>query len=171
MGNGYSINFWKDPWLFEKPLNCMFNNPQDISICSSTFGPRVKDYWRNNCCVKLALINPVFHEIDKALLAQCCYADKEDTLIWGPLSSGKFYVASASSIQFDVPKETPFWVKIWNKNLTLKVEIFYWIFVQNKVLTIDNLRKRGFIMPNRCCLCQEAKEDTNHLFLHCPFSQ
>lgn len=35
--------------------------------------------------------------------------------------------------------------------------------------TIDKLRARGLIIPNRCCLCRVAAESLDHLFLHCPW--
>lgn len=92
-------------------------------------------------------------------------------MVQGPSTNGSFSMAFAIFLQYETPKEIPFWVRAWNKNLTPKIEIFYRIFIQNKALIIDNLKKKGFIMPNRCCLSCDAKEDTNHLFLHCPFSQ
>ena len=37
-----------------------------------------------------------------------------------------------------------------------------------KILTIEHLKKRGFQLARRCLLCGEAKENLNHLLIHCP---
>jgi hypothetical protein len=36
-----------------------------------------------------------------------------------------------------------------------------------KILTVDNLRRRGMVVVNRCWLCESDKESVDHLFLHC----
>ena len=41
---------------------------------------------------------------------------------------------------------------------------------RGKVLTWDQLQRRGFHGPSRCVLCERNEEDNFHLFLACPFS-
>jgi hypothetical protein len=36
-----------------------------------------------------------------------------------------------------------------------------------KILTLDNLRKRGLIVVDWCCMCKRSGESINHLLLHC----
>ena len=36
-----------------------------------------------------------------------------------------------------------------------------------RVLTLDQLQRRGRALANRCFLCAEKEEDINHLLLHC----
>ena len=35
------------------------------------------------------------------------------------------------------------------------------------MLTLDQLKRRGRALANRCFLCEENEEDINHLLLHC----
>ena len=42
--------------------------------------------------------------------------------------------------------------------------------MHNKLLTADNLRRRGIEGPSRCALCNADMETTQHLFLHCKVS-
>ena len=57
------------------------------------------------------------------------------------------------------------------KGMTPKVNVYFWILLQNKVLTVDNLIKRGFIITNRCALCKNDGESVDHITLHCPFTR
>ena len=42
--------------------------------------------------------------------------------------------------------------------------------MHEKVLTGENLEKRGFDGPFRCPLCAEDSENISHLFFNCPFA-
>ncbi len=53
--------------------------------------------------------------------------------------------------------------------LPKKLIYFFWLFLQDKILTLDNLAKQGQPIPNRCSLCKHALETVNHLFTHCPY--
>ncbi|KAL5724059.1 mannosylglycoprotein endo-beta-mannosidase [Ranunculus cassubicifolius] len=39
------------------------------------------------------------------------------------------------------------------------------------MLTVDNLKRRGFQMPNRCVFCKRMEESINHLFVACDFTR
>lgn len=65
----------------------------------------------------------------------------------------------------------PVWAKAWIKNLTPKVNYFSWILLQNKILTTNNLCKRGFQVPNICILYMADVESIPHLFINYPFAQ
>jgi hypothetical protein len=43
--------------------------------------------------------------------------------------------------------------------------------IENRILTWDNLIKRGFVGPSRCFLCGEEEETINHLMVKCPFTK
>jgi hypothetical protein len=45
-----------------------------------------------------------------------------------------------------------------------------WLFSQNKVMTRDNLRRRGMPKPLECSLCKEI-EIVKHLFFECLISE
>lgn len=71
-------------------------------------------------------------------------------------------------------EETPMWElasKVWIKNLIPKIGFFMWVAIQNKILTLDNLRKKGFSLANRCTLCNSYEEIVNHLLLHFTISK
>ena len=48
---------------------------------------------------------------------------------------------------------------------------FAWEAVWGKILTLDQLKRRGFAFANRCFLCQEWEEIVDHLLLNCEKSR
>ena len=48
-----------------------------------------------------------------------------------------------------------------------KVAFFAWEASWGKVLTQEQLQRRGFSLANRCFLCLFEEETVDHLLLHC----
>jgi len=58
---------------------------------------------------------------------------------------------------------------LWSWSYTLKIKLFTWIVVENKILTWDILQRCGFRGPGKCQLCNQSSESAYHLFLECSF--
>ena len=99
-----------------------------------------------------------------------------DTVLWSLPSTGKFTVksyflhlsssvgnSSSSLSDCNFP-----WNIIWKSQAPLKVSSFVWEACQGKILTFDNLQKRGKILVYRCFIRKNGLETTDHLLLHCP---
>ena len=56
---------------------------------------------------------------------------------------------------------------IWNSTVPPKIGFFAWEAIWGKVLTLDQLKRRGMTFANRCFLCKEDEETTYHLLIHC----
>ena len=56
---------------------------------------------------------------------------------------------------------------IWRSLAPAKVSFFVWEASHGKILTIDNLQRRGFSLVNRCYMCKGDSETVDHLLLHC----
>ena len=56
---------------------------------------------------------------------------------------------------------------IWNPVAPPRMGLVAWEASWGKVLTLDQLKRRGRALANRCFLCEEDEEDINHLLLHC----
>jgi hypothetical protein len=74
-------------------------------------------------------------------------------------------------MQTTLPTKYTMWRNIWNNDGLPKINIFCWILAQGKLLTGENLIKRGFQGPFCCALCKKNLETTQHLFLDCEFSK
>lgn len=60
---------------------------------------------------------------------------------------------------------------LWHLKAPLRVLPFGWIAILCKLLTQDNLHRRGLIIFNVCHLCLEDGESVDHLFLRCKTSR
>ena len=56
---------------------------------------------------------------------------------------------------------------VWNPWVPTKVGFFAWEASLGKVLTLDQLKRRGRALANRCFLCGEEEETIDHLLIHC----
>ena len=91
---------------------------------------------------------------------------------WG-LSSGKYTAAEGYqnfSANYNVPRNPEIWNYIWNCRTIPKIEMFSWTLMHGRVLTGENLEKRGIVGPFCCPLCAVNAENISHLFLKCPFA-
>ena len=52
-----------------------------------------------------------------------------------------------------------------------RCKIFAWILVQDKILTAQNLQRRGWPHQQQCVLCNGPLETGLHLCLCCPFTK
>ena len=59
------------------------------------------------------------------------------------------------------------WRSIWNPIVPLKLGFFAWEASWGKGLTLDQLKRKGIPLVNRCCLCEENEETIDHLLIHC----
>jgi len=96
--------------------------------------------------------------------------NKRDEVIWGDNPNGCYSAASGYNSLWSLNEKPPR-EKSWLPGLTPKINIFYWLALQEFFFTHDNLIKIGHIMPDRCILCKNQMESVNHTFIHCPFSR
>ena len=82
---------------------------------------------------------------------------REDKLVWtknpvnGDFTAKLGYKTWAEEKFQGETKE--WWKQLWKAKGPLKAKITLWQSLNNKILTWDNLQKRGWNGPNRCTLC------------------
>jgi zinc-binding in reverse transcriptase len=91
----------------------------------------------------------------------------EDIVVWTRHLTGNFSTRSAywfimwgRAVMIGIHN-------LWSISAPLRVQIFIWLKVQNKILTLDNLNKRGWQMSNICYMCRNHDETVKHLFHDC----
>jgi hypothetical protein len=91
----------------------------------------------------------------------------EDQLCWERPSNHVFAVKRHYRALLTSHTTLFLWKLIWKTKTPPRVAFFSWTAALGKVLIIDNLRKRGLILQDWCCMCKQSGESVDHLFLHC----
>ncbi|RVW80825.1 putative ribonuclease H protein [Vitis vinifera] len=94
-------------------------------------------------------------------------ADLEDRMVWNETKDGIFSVKSCFN-SLDHSSAVPFpWRIIWSTFVPTKVGFFAWEASWGKVLTQNQLKRRGWNLANKCPLCCDEEETINHILIHC----
>jgi hypothetical protein len=89
-----------------------------------------------------------------------------DKLHWklnrkGIFYSSSYYHALCALVVVAFP-----WKCIWGVKSPRRVAFFMWTVAWGRILTYDNLRKRGLVLVG-WCLSKNDDESVDHLFIHC----
>ena len=93
--------------------------------------------------------------------------DVEDVLSWMYSKNDSFSVRSLYRSLTKASNDPFPWSIIWRSWAPMRVSFFTWKASWNKILTIDQLKRRGWNMPNRCYLRKVEEETSDHLILFC----
>ena len=93
--------------------------------------------------------------------------EDKDKVVWITSKSGAFSVKSLYSILEPRGSSLFSCGNIWRANVPPKVAFFAWEVSWGKVLTLEQLQRRGYSLVNMCFLCLSKVEMVDHLLLHC----
>ena len=167
---GNRVKFWKDKWCGDSSLRESF--PELYSIASSK-DAWVSDLWEDGGWSPRFTGQLHDWELEEVqaflgrLSAHPLSVEIDDAIVWLPTKDGAFFVKSFYSSLADRRVE-PFPHNIvWNSWVLLRISFFAWEATWAKILTLDQLKKRGWRIPNRCYLCKEEEETSDHILIHC----
>eukprot|EP00253_Pinus_taeda_P015197 PITA_15197 len=149
LGNGRGISIWDDRIMGSEARGSLPN-----------FGPLQR--WMKEANLKTLY--------DISLWDQNCW--KDDKFVWDPnggcytVEEGYRALQNASAIN-----NWPLHKVAWRVECLPKVKLFNWTLLHGKILTAENLRKKGIHGPSICCMCREEEESSCHLFIECPFAR
>jgi zinc-binding in reverse transcriptase len=92
--------------------------------------------------------------------------ERDQFIIWRLIRNGKF---STHEVYWwlmfrDITNNTAdLW---WDLSIPLKIKAFMWSIMHNKILTRDNLSRKGWLDDTTCTMCSE-QELISHLFFTC----
>ncbi|CAL1388326.1 unnamed protein product [Linum trigynum] len=182
-GSGCWTSFWHDHWVEGPCLAEKFPRVMAAAVFPSS---RVADHLSSvggnilwDIPLKFTLRGGAEREREclmnlLEIIPSINFTAGPERVTWLPDASAGFSVKSAydhlrADRHFGV-EDFPFKV-VWQKIIPSKICTFLWIVFHKRLLTRDNLKKRGIQLPSRCPLCEKAEENPNHLFINCSFSK
>jgi hypothetical protein len=172
VGNGKLIKFWEDVWFGNSPLATQY---WDIYYIVNQQTKTISDLWDGSqlrCTFRRTFTAELLVQWQEILViaSTIYFTDSEDQLIWQFESNGVYSSQSMYAlVNFRGVKQI-FLPAIWKLKIPPRIQVFLWLFSQNKVMTRDNLRRRGMPKPLECSLCKEI-ESVKHLFFECLISE
>nr|GEV98153.1 RNA-directed DNA polymerase, eukaryota, reverse transcriptase zinc-binding domain protein [Tanacetum cinerariifolium] len=170
LGNGHSIKFWLDKWYGDTPFKDKFNRcfnlelQKDVSVAPKLQSTDLSFSFRR--CPRSGIEESQLGELN-SLVSSLILSNSSDRWSWSFCGSGIFTVKSARDFidQYILVTSSPI---RWSKVIPIKLNIFVWRFVLDKIPTRCNLTKRGVNIPcSLCPICQMELESRDHLVFRC----
>lgn len=181
IGDGRKTLFWHDKWINsvilkeEFPRLFLISENQSAQVASM-------GYWENSQWTwDLHWRRPFRpHDLQEwasllALLNQTqLVEEKEDCVQWSHHSSGLFSVKCFYSefMKISGPTSNTTLAKIWKGLVPLRIEIFSWLAIMEKINTRQKLFSLNILPESEalCVFCNSSIESASHLLLHCSFA-
>ena len=94
-----------------------------------------------------------------------------DGRVWTASKDGTFSVSSFFSAITNKSRERSAMSSIWKLKAPPRVVIFGWMALLKRILTMDNLRRKGVTVVNECQICLRDEESVDHLLLNSKTAQ
>jgi hypothetical protein len=180
VGNGFSINIWKDRWL-PTPITHEVQSPQRLEGQLDMVGELI-DHNRGIWKEDIIRENFFQEEADVILNIPLSPCFPPNQLIWKESKDGKFSIRSADHLGLwlnDLYKgqcskgleEKFFWKFLWSLKVPNQVKTFTWRACHDILPTKSNLLKRKVIEEDICPCCNLEKETLFHAIWLCLAAQ
>ena len=174
VGKGNKSLFWHSSWLNgSSPKNLapqLFQKARrkNITVQKALHGNR----WIDLVC-PLTTGEEIREYVDLWEVIQLQERDvnADDEITWRWTPNGEYTTRSAYRIQFIGRTKTSLFHPIWKAKTEPKCRFFAWLLLQKKILTADNLAKRGWPQDTLCKLCNSEPETPTHLCKDCIFTR
>ena len=95
-----------------------------------------------------------------------------DSKGWGN-RSGKYTTAASYQLLVDATNHdnTDLWKSIWATKSLPKIDFFTWTTLHDKIITGDDLQRKGWEGPTRCPFCLSHEENKEHILISCEYAQ
>ena len=99
-------------------------------------------------------------------------AEGQDQLRWGDNKEGTFNLKEAKNILLELDPLVPdkIWQNLWKHLGWMKIKLFMWVVYHKKILTWDNIQKRGVSGHSRCQLCEAQEAKMEHILNSCTYT-
>uniref|UniRef100_A0A2N9J6S4 Reverse transcriptase domain-containing protein n=1 Tax=Fagus sylvatica TaxID=28930 RepID=A0A2N9J6S4_FAGSY len=163
VGDGTQIKFWNDPWCEIGPLKEVFPELYNISRDKEAWVADHLNYQNDVVSWSLNFSRPTQDWELEAIslfmdvLYQSGVKGYGSDKVWWQRAKGKgfqvkiFYKALLPSIGFLIP-----WRSIWKTKVPPRVSFFVWTAAMDRILTVQNLRRRHVMVIDWCYMCKAS---------------
>ncbi|XP_019455087.1 PREDICTED: uncharacterized protein LOC109356210 [Lupinus angustifolius] len=162
VGDGLSVNFWRDNWLGE-PLVDTLNIHRDIHDNLQGF---IANYTMDSKTIILGELNRNFSSLSNDIAAYKRH-DGQDKLVWMPTMDGSMTSRDSFEFVHKVGDKLSWCKHIWSFSIPPSKSFTVWRLFHRKMPTDDHLQKRGCMLASKCNLCNCNVETEDHLFFDC----
>ena len=164
-GNGSAISFWNHNWGFGIPKNILtaifsFARDADITLLAMVTMRDLSQRFRPNLSTTA---QEELLILTRWLMTVTLDPLQEDEPKWKWNATGEFTVQSAYRALKTGPLEGNHIHKLWELRSAPRMMVFGWLAQRNRILTHDNLQKKGLTIVSRCTLCKRSDETVRHL--------
>ena len=178
VGDGSRIRLWEDVWCIDVPLKEAFPGLyclaciKDAYVADSILFRGEDAHWEINFTRTMQdwEIGTISSFLE-LLYSTTIKRNEEDRMCWRPSLTKGFHVKSYYKVLSSPGGGVFPWKSIWKVKVPPRIAFFSWTAALGKILTADNLRKRGLILVSWCCLCKADGESVDHLLLHCMYAK
>jgi hypothetical protein len=180
VGLGSRVSFWHDRWCSDRPLKELFPRLFEFSLNQAdTVDSVLVPQGMGQSRVWNILFERDFNdwEMDQVMTFFSLLhfhtprGDEVDKLVWGPSRKGTFDSRSFYQVLHNPPDLCFPWKSIWRVKAPPRVAFFMWTATWGRILTCDNLKRKGFVLASWCCMCKNTEETVDHLLIHCWFAR
>lgn len=168
IGNGFTINPWKDPWIKRLPdWIHILKDRVDARHWCKIIDLRLKESNGWNEPVLRHLCND--ESVEAILKIPWPSEQEEDRLFWLGNNSGTFTVGNCYEINGnnDIAKAN-IWDKLWNTRMHKRLKIFIWRLLADVIPTRERLNHVFNVGDMSCGLSGANVENLMHIFKECP---
>jgi len=172
VNNGESTLFWEDVWISKVPLKLLF--PTVYSYC------RVKNVTVNQSFVEGELsfdfrrtfsLEDIQEWEDLNQLVQDVPLNRDpDQVIWVLEKSKTYTIKSMYRFLTFRGVINKRFQQLWRSKLPMKLKVFMWLALQNRLQTGTALEEKKWKGDQRCGLCR-VDEDVDHILFRCVMAQ
>ncbi|KAG7586300.1 Reverse transcriptase zinc-binding domain [Arabidopsis thaliana x Arabidopsis arenosa] len=188
IGNGATVNIWKDQWLGSKPARPLrsaeMTDPHWYQqVSHSILGKDIllEDgrEWNKE------LLRAMLSEEDRRMVEELRPGGNAtgDCFTWDYSKSGHYTVKSGywtltqeimkkkCTQEVTQPSLEPIYQLIWKQDSPPKIHHFLWKCLSNSISVAANMAYRHLARDNSCPRCPYKAETVNHLLFQCPFAR
>ena len=144
VNNGAKTLFWEDTWVNNSPLASQFPRLFNLTFTRNVTVQKAKEEGWELFRFRRTLLGDSLAQWEnlKSIVDGIQLNDQHDRVRWTIGSSGKFKVKNLY-LQLRSTASHPFKL-IWKFKFPLKIKKIVWLVLRNRILTKDNLLKRGW---------------------------